>query len=383
MKINDHPSQDTHAYLNGTLSIDQLREKQPSLFEAPEFWPVSNEKIFAGIRNVRAGEQQLLGYSAGGREIHAVSYGKYEPQFPQTTISSANASDRPESYYDPERRTRPVLVVIGSIHGGETEGIALSMNLISIMETGKDLLGRNQKVLHEKLQQVRLVIVPCLNPDGREAAAVSHLNGAEIDHLFLVQQGVLRDGTLFRGRKIKEVQPISDAFVRFRGGYYNDHGVNLQHDNFFGPCVAPENDAIRKLFLHEIPDGFLTLHAHGGLPSFIAPDAFLSPGYQRKQVEASMYVTSRLADRGIGVLRPEDLVVPPWSFYFQTWLHHMTGALPLLFEFCHGLKTRPFPLQDTLDTGLILTEGWLDYCLTMGMRPKSNDWFGSVVQAAD
>lgn len=382
MKIEDISQQDTHAFGNGMiLTIEQLRRAQPALFEAPDFWPVSNEDIRMGVGRVRFGDVSTLGHSAGERPIYAVSYGQFEPQSPQTTISSANASDRPGAYFDPQKRTRPVLVLIGSIHGGETEGVALSMNLISIMEEGRDLQGRRQDGLREKLQQVRLVIVPCLNPDGREAAAVSHLNGAELEHLFLVQQGVLCDGTLFRGRKVKEVQPILDSYVRFRGGYYNDVGVNLQHDDFFGPRLAPENEAIRDLFRREIPDCFLSLHAHGGFPSFIAPDAFLSPGYQRKQIEASMYVISRMMDQGIRVMRPEDLVVPPWSFYFQTWLHHMTGALPLLFEFCHGLKIRPCSLQDILQTGLILTEGWLDYCLSMGTRPNSNDWFGSVVRA--
>ncbi len=362
--------------------MERLRAEAPHLFEAPPFWVSGLPQIAAQIAGVKRGERLSLGQSAGGREIAAVAYGPFEPQSPTATISSANASDRPQAFYDPARRTRPVLVVIGAIHGGETEGVALCMNLIALMETGADLRGQRQERLLSLLEQVRLVIIPTLNPDGRAAAGVAHLCGAKLEHLFLVQQGLLADGTPFKGRKIKELQPIPAGYLRHMGGYYNAAGVNLQHDDFFGPRLAPENAAVQALFRKEVPDAFLTFHAHGGLPAFLAPDAFLSPGVQRKQMETAAYALSRLGAREIPFVGSDSIVPPPWSFYFQTWLHHMTGAVPLLFEFCHGLEGyAPAPLEQTLETGLLVTEGWVEYGLRCGVRPRSNELFPVVSPA--
>lgn len=366
---------------NHPCSISALREQNPALFDAPGFWPSQNAQIEALCSGATVGKAEILGHSAGDRPIHAVSYGDFEPVESTATRSSAMASDRPQSFFDPGRRTKPVLALIGSIHGGETEGIALCLNLLHIMETGCDLRGREQPQLLEKMRRVRLLLVPCLNPDGREAAAVAHLNGAELEELFFVQQGLLADGSLFRGRKVKETQPIPPGMLEFMGGYYNAAGVNLQHDDFFGPQVAPENGAIRSLFQREIPDAFITFHAHGAPAAVLTPDAYLSPGCQRKQIEAAGFILAKLHAAGIPFLSPDKIVTPPWSFFFQTWLYQMTGATPLLFEFCHGLDMRPYPLEAILESGLVTAEAWLDYCLIFGARTRSEELFGDIAPA--
>lgn len=359
-----------------------LQKQSPGLFESPGFWRSRYSDVREITRAVTQGTHEVLGRSAGGRDIDAVGYGALEPVESTATISSAMASDRPESFFDPAQRKKPSLALIGSIHGGETEGIALCLNLIQLLESGCDFNGREHPGLVEKIGKVRLSLIPCLNPDGRDAAAVSHLNGATLEELYLVQQGVFPDGRLFRGRKVKETQPIPPGMLKFMGGYYNADGVNLQHDDFFGPALAPENTAIRDLFRREIPDAFLTMHAHGAPAAFLTPDAFLAPGSQRKQVEMVGFILSKLSDRRIPFLPPEQIVTPPWSFFFQTWLHHMTGATPLLFEFCHGLATNPCSLEDILESGFVLFEAWLDYCLSLGARPRSRELFGSVTPAA-
>lgn len=330
------------------------------------------------MQECRSGRAERIGSSASGLALHAFCYGEKEGMSPTATISSAMASDRPEAFYDPARRSRPSLAVIGSIHGGETEGIAFCLSLIKLLETGKDSRGLERPALLEKLRNLRLCVVPCLNPDGRRRAGVSHLSGAGLEDLFLVQQGLLADGNPFFGRKVKETQPIPQGMMSFLGGYYNDDGVNLQHDDFFGPKVAPENRAVGDLFFREIPDAFLTFHAHGGPAAVLVPDAFLSPGAQRKQVEMAGFILAKLHGAGIGFIPPERIVVPPWSFYFQTWLYHMTGATPLLFEFCHGLETNPCGLDDILESGFVTFEAWVDYCLLFGPRPSANELFGPI-----
>jgi len=360
-----------------TDPISQLRASRPDLFQAPPFWRSTLDDIAQTAQTAKQGQAAVFGRSAGGRDLWAFAYGPFEPQNPTTTISSANASDRPQAFFDPALRTRPVLTLIGPIHGGEIEGIALCLNLIHLLEHGVDLRGRPNDALLDILRKMRLVVIPCLNPDGRQRAGVLHMSGAERDHIFLVQQGLMKDGSLFAGRRVKETQPIPDDFLLWRGGYYNDAGVNLQHDDFFGPALCPENRALLTLFRREVPDGFLTLHAHGGAPAFTSPDAFLSPGMQRKQSEASYYIMSRLVASGVVPADPALATGPPWSFYFQTWFSHATGALPLLLELPHGIRSKPYPLEQIVGIGLTVLEGWLDFALRYGLRPKHPDLYGA------
>ncbi|HRU06876.1 MAG TPA: M14 family zinc carboxypeptidase [Candidatus Brocadiia bacterium] len=355
--------------------ISQLRLDRPDLFQAPPFWRSTLDDIAQAARTAARGQASVIGRSAGGRDLWAFAYGPFEPQKPTTTISSANASDRPQAFYDPALRTRPVLALLGPMHGGEVEGVALCLNLIHLLEHDADLLGRPNEELLAMLRRLRLVIVPCTNPDGREKAGVLHMSGAERDHIFLVQQGLMKDGSLFQGRRVKELQPIPNDYLLWRGGYYSDAGVNLQHDDFFG-ALAPENRALAALFRREMPDGFLTLHSHGASPGLTLPDAFLPPGVQRKQSEASFYMLSRLTARGWEVLTPDASTGPPWSFYFQTFLHHVCGAMPLLIELPHGVKTRPCSLETILDIGMTAVAAWADYALRFGLRPASPDFYG-------
>lgn len=358
--------------------IENLRQRRPELFTAPDFWLSRLKDIDGAVREVKTGTVERIGQSAGGSKLYAFNYGELEPMASTATISSAMASDRPEAFYDPQKRTRPSLSVLGSIHGGETEGIAFCLSLIRLLETGRDASGQERPALLEKIRRLRLSVVPCLNPDGRSRAGISHLNGAALEDLFLVQQGLLADGSPFFGRKVKEIQPIPKETMRLMGGYYNDEGVNLQHDDFFGPRQAPENQAIRDFFRREVPDAFLTFHSHGGAPAILTPDAFLSPGTQRKQVEMAGFILSKLHAAGIAFIPPDQIVTPPWSFYFQTWLHHMTGATPLLFEFCHGMEMNPMTLEKIHESGFVTFEGWVDYCLAFGARPRANELFGSI-----
>ncbi len=363
------------------LALAEFRKNSPHLFTAPDFWKSTLDAIEEAAQALKNGTTEVIGHSHGGRPISAFFFGDFEPLHPTTTISSAMASDSSETFYNPSARTRQSLVIIGSIHGGETEGIATCLDLIHILEHQRDLQGQTYPKLNDLLQKFRLTIIPCLNPDGRIAAGVQHLSGGKIEDIFWVQQGVLKDGTLFRGRKVKEIQPISEEMMLHRGGYYNDAGINLQHDDFFGPEIAPENKAVQSVFRREIPDAFLTMHAHGGPAAILTPDSYLTPGAQRKQIEAAGYMLANLAAENIPFTPPDKIVTPPWSFYFQTWLYQMTGATPCLFEFSHGTDYFPQSHQQILHTGKTLVSSWLDYIDRFGARPNSPEMFGSIKAA--
>lgn len=356
--------------------IDLLRIERPDLFQAPDWWRTTLAEIEQTAASVTESEARCIGRSAGGRDIWCFTTGgALEPQQPTATISSAMGSDNPACFFDPARRTRPVLVLIGLVHGGETEGVATCLDLLHIIETGRDLQGRDRSGLQAMTQQMRLIIIPCLNPDGRERAGIRHLNGADLEHIFLVQQGIKADGTLFRGRKIKEVQPIPAGYLRFMGGYYNDDGVNLQHDDFFGPRLAPENQALRDLLRRELPDGFLSFHSHGARVSFYHANAYVSPGVHRRQNSVEFYILSRLVAAGIEVNDPDNATGPAWSFCFKTFFHHACGALPLTCELPHGTRNYPVPMETILESGRIVVEGWLDFALKFGLRREAMEFF--------
>ena len=349
--------------------IEALKKERPELFEAPPYWPSNLEDIAAAASKTKVMQSEKIGKSAGGRDLWAFSSGELEQQHPAATISSAMGSDNPECYFDPAKRTRPSLLLIGSIHGGETEGIATCMNIINVIETGSDLAGNDRTNLRELLLKFRLNIIPCLNPDGRTTAGVSHLCNAEIDHIYLVQQGIKKDGSLFKGRKVKETQPIPKDFLAFMGGYYNDDGVNLQHDDFFSANLCPENKALIKLFQREMPDAFMTFHAHGSIPAITGPDLYLFPGYREKQIEAISFIATYFDRKNIEM--GKSVPAPTESFYFQTYFSHLCGAVPLLFEFPHGTENCHYPLEEILEHGMIVVEGWADFALKHEFRKKT------------
>lgn len=361
-------------------AIAQLKARRPDLFAAPAFWRSRLGDIAVAAEQCSVARPRTLGRSEGGRPIVAFESGHFEPQRPTTTISSAASSDRPQSFFDPALRTRPALVLVGCIHGGETQGIAVSMNVLSVIERGRDLLDRPQPELEALLKHVRLVIVPCMNPDGRERAGVDHLIAAGLDDLFLVQQGLDGRGELLRGRRIKELQPFPPEH-QFLGGYYNDAGINLQHDDFFGPSIASENAAMRDLMRAEMPDGFLTLHAHASAATMLAPDAFVSPAVQRRQAEVNGFVSAALLAKGFAVHHADRSASPPWTFNFQCFHHHVAGSTPSLLELPQGLNNALCTLTDIVDVGLVAIGAWIRHAVAFGLRPGDGGFYPTPVRA--
>jgi hypothetical protein len=356
-------------------------QKKSHLFQSPAFYKSKLSDIHNAAATVTRAHVHVIGHSHGNRPIHAFEYGVFEPQSPRTTISSALSSDRPSSFFDPAKRTRPALTLIACMHGGETEGIAVCLNLIHIMETGKDLAGNDQAPTRDLLSRLRLTLIPCMNPDGRARALVDHLVGAELDDLYLVQQGVWADGSLPKGRAIKEIQPFPADKVQYLGGYYNDAGINLQHDDFFGPKLAPENRATIDYLAKELPDAILSLHGHGTHPCFFQPDAMVSPAVFRRQEQATSYALARLTAAGFDALHPDQCSPPPWCFTFQTFVHQATGALPLLFELPQGIQLCPYTHDRILASGTIAAASIADFALRFGLRPAYGDPYPRVTPA--
>ena len=58
---------------------------------------------------------------------------------------------------------------MAAVHGGEFEGIVGMVNLISVLENGKDLRGKEWPMINKIAPMIdRLILIPVTNPDGRE-----------------------------------------------------------------------------------------------------------------------------------------------------------------------------------------------------------------------
>ena len=342
--------------------------RNPNFFEAPDFWMSGWEDVNAYLDTLKTGHVWEIGRSEGGHPIRAVAYGGKEPVARTASLSAAVAAGHPESFFGAEKRRKQVLVILSAIHGGEIEGTVSCVNFASLMETGADLRGRRWDALKEAAAAMRVVLVPLAQPDGRIRSAVKNMIGGSTDDLYYYGQGVQKNGEILRWPACKRKQPIPLDEMAFLGGYYNDAGVNIQHEDFFAPNLAPETRALIDLVRDEVPDAFLTLHSCGSGPFFTGPDAFIPQAHQYRQAQVAAVVGDRHRRDG---LRPGGSPKhgPTGGFYFHTALHHTSGALPLLLEFPHGLKTKPFTFDEILDIGLSTFEEVMRFGLTHGFRP--------------
>ena len=343
--------------------------RNPSFFAAPDFWKATWEEVNEYLDTVERGRVWEIGRSQGGHPIRAVAYGDLEPVERRTTYSSAFASGHPEDFYDPQQRQKPVLLVFSAIHAAEIEGTITCLNFAHLMETGTDLRGRQWKELRALAEQMRVVLVPLAQPDGRIRSPVRNLVGGSVDDLYYYGQGVMRDGEILRWPACKRLQPVPVDDMQFVGGYYNDAGVNIQHDDFFAPQVAPETRALLDLVRAETPDAFITLHSCGNGPFLIAPENFLSQQCQFHQVQVGALIADRHRRDGLrpgGGTRTE----PRGGFYLHTALYHTSGALPLIFEYPHGLEMKPFTFDEILDIGLGLFEETIRYGVACRYGPR-------------
>jgi len=330
------------------------------------FWITGIEDCYKMLADVKKGEVKTLGYSAGGREIKYVTYGEKQDYNRKANYSSACGAHDPSCYADREGK-RPTLMLIGATHGQETEGVAGIMNLISLIETGKDLRGQEVPDVMNSFNACgcRLVIIPIYNIDGRARCVPDSMIDELPEGLRHHGQGNWKDGTLCGWPGCKKIHPIKEA-AGFLGAYFNDDGVNLMHDNFFAP-MAKETVALMKLCDDEAPNCVIGLH--GGSNS---TNELLQPDYVPKYINRELFaLASEVAanQTALGLKTkvnpiPEAEKKTPPSFNLTTALHHVCGAVSSTYESNERL----------IDKNAFTAEEILlhHYCLFEGMF--SHEW---------
>lgn len=226
----------------------------------PEFWKGSVEDVEEVIKNVKRGRVTLGCKSAGGRNVYMVEYGERNQLHRTATYSSAtyvNLKDT-DCYADKKREgVKPCLFLIGCVHGSEFEGTVSLLNLIQLLETGKDFQGRENPMLAEMADRLHLIIVPCANPDGRARFPYKSVNGLSYDSFRYYAQGTWKNGELCRYPDCKKYHPILE-YAGFLGCYFNDAGINIQHDVILP--MAQETKFLMETAQTFAPDVILNIH---------------------------------------------------------------------------------------------------------------------------
>lgn len=321
------------------------RQEEQNEMNCPEFWKTSNEDVKQLYEGARRAEKSILTYSAGGRPVYLFAYGRSNEHEPKkANWSSALGSKDPTCYSDPATKT-PTLVLIGAEHGQETEGTAALLNLVSLLETGKDLGGIANDALSDLCENIRLVIVPIANPDGRSRVKPAAILGLKQYDLRYWGQGTWKDGSLCGWPECKKIHPILDA-VDFLGGYYNDDGINLMHDDFFDP-KAKETKALLDLCERECADIVIHLHGGGDSKGNLMQTSYMSEPakaiveklagccYERGKAENLEFVGPHACSLDDGPV--------PGAFNLASATHHKCGAVSFVYESNECIVDEPGP----------------------------------------
>ncbi|TVS20407.1 MAG: hypothetical protein EA424_04115 [Planctomycetaceae bacterium] len=334
----------------------------------PEFWVGDVADLPARWEQLRVGKCEVIATSPGGRPLHLITYGEREDMPRRANFNSAVGARNLADYLDKEAREKPVIFFVGPVHGHEVEALTGLVNLIQIMETGRDLTGRERGELRELGQRCRLLILPAGNPDGiarfepRTAFGMTH---AEFQFW---GQGTWSDHRIAYWPDSKREHPRTESETGFLGCYFNDAGVNPMHDEFFAP-MSTEAPAILKVAMQEGPDLAVSLHSHQAVPVLLRP-AYVPLDEQQRVIALAEYCYELYDARGLPHGKPFTAQAEggprPASFNLTSALYHISGATSFTFECPHGIddpRACQVTLEEILEIQLTLYQAMMQFAL--------------------
>ncbi len=351
------------AVSGGRMTYAQAKARIPER-QLPGFWVGGVNGLAARFDALRRGTVTVIAVTPGGRPVHLVAYGRREETTRLANYNSAIGGREPAAYMNKTARKKPVVLFIGPVHGHEVEALTGLANLIQIMETGKDLQGRDQTALRQLGDRCRLLIVPAGNPDGTARFEPEALQGMDSNDLRFWGQGTWKDGAFCGWPDCKRQHPMAGGNIGFLGCYFDDAGINPMHDEFFAP-MGPEAPAILKVAREEGPDLVVSLHSHEPAPALLRP-AYVPAEVQQDIRSLAEKCYALLAHRNLPHADPFEVRSEggrtPDSFNLTSALHHICGAGSFTFECPHGLRDGcQVTLEQILDIQLTLYEAMLQH----------------------
>lgn len=340
----------------------------------PDWWMTREEDIQDYLSNkIKKGTTKILATSPGNRPVRVIYYGDAEPSLKGTAnYNSSLGAGNPDAFYKrgPGMRKRPVVMVLAGVHGHEIEGVAAAMSVISLMETGKDLQGKEQPEFLEKLKKFRLIVVPLANPDGRVRVPYDGWIGLPGEEMTKYGQGTRKNGELYRWRGCKAVHPMQGD-VGILGSYFDDAGINIMHDEWHSP-MSKTTEAILEIAANEGPDTVINLHSCNYDPLF-NPVHYIPFSAKKRLNDLVEKVFNDLKAAGLPFAKGQQSMlcedgpegtVPP-ALNLNSMLYHAGAELSFLFESPHGVKDNPtvYTYSDLLKINELIISTTCDYVL--------------------
>lgn len=356
---------------------DYLKNRE----DIPAWWLSTVDDVNRFLRTrIARGRVASIGTTAGGRPMNAVFYGEPRRGKGTTTFSGSLGFGDVKAWIGPDCE-RKVYFGFAAVHGGEFEGIVGAVNLLSVLESGKDLRGRDWPEITSVAQRLdRIIILPITNVDGRVRVPLrmTPLQGADHTVSEYFNTGAKLDGSIIGWPQCKENIPVDFSRVQFPGGYPNDAGVNFQHDDFFGK-KQPETAALFDLVARERPD--LTMNMHTGADFMHPLRSFIEPALMPRYEELYTRVVTELTKAGLQ--RADDPLVTAnparermSGFNLDSALNMHCGSLSVLVESpSHAFSTakrngQPFQHSpgNLLDAQLLCHQEAMRYLADTGGR---------------
>jgi hypothetical protein len=341
--------------------------------EIPSFWLSTLDEVTEFLmKQVHKGKVEIIGTSAGGRPIRAVFYGHPRQGNGTTTFSGSLGFGDPAAYRGPDHK-KTVYMAMAGVHGGEFEGIVGMINLISVIETGKDLRSKTWPKITTAVEKLdRIILIPIVNPDGRIRVPLRMqlYRDTDLTVAEYLNTGGKPDGTITGWPQVKKYIPADLSIPGFPGGYPNDNGVNIQHDNFFGRR-QPETQALLEMTEKEKPDLIISMHTGANYMLMVRP--FGEPALYPAFDSLFKYVHSELALNGLQQTRDpgsegNSQRATPGVYNLDGALNLNCGALSVVVESpSHSFSGRDEEGKAVLQTPEMLLDAQL-ICHQEGMR---------------
>lgn len=289
----------------------------------------------------------------------------------------------PRAFKDEEDEPQVVVLVAGC-HGAEAEATNGVMNLIQAMETDKDFAGNDRLELTKLARQYRLIIIPSLNPDGRERSPASMIDIRDEDAL-RINQGVWKDGSPIGYPACKRFQPLDPDTVSHLGGYPNDAGYNIMHDATPGDIRTAEARSLLKLVADERADLVLHMHSHSTPPTILPANAGMPDLHRRRILDYRARLRKASEQKGL-TFDPSmggDDPAATWlcAVNLATMTSLASGALSPVYEQPNGSNPEhPRDYATMLEESLLVIELFLRQGLRERFSPRK-ELFSTMMDA--
>ena len=136
------------------------------------------------------------------------------------------------------------------------------------------------------------------------------------------------------------IHPIKDA-VDYLGGYFNDDGVNMMHEDFIGGKLSTGTQLVLDICREHAPDFSILLHGGDNSHQHILPPDYASKKTKLEIVDVVDAVAERSKKEGvgfnyIGLRECENNPTPP-SFNLISAMHHCCSEPAITYESNQGL----------------------------------------------